>query len=151
MPITKEDAIRYASEKLDIIPKDFCWIGDLCTHFSHKIDDLQDIQFHGYGIIEGIEWEPNSNPIWKRIDVYIKSFSFFPPIICKPVSMQILHLVQGWYENVDRTRKIYIVPIERLKNILNIPEEKPTKNVKKENSKAKIFEFKQKVKNDNKN
>jgi hypothetical protein len=146
MSISKEEAIRYASEKLDIIPKDFCWIGDFCAHFSHKIDNPKDIQFHGYCVIEDVQWESNVNPIWKRIDVYIKSFSFFPPLIIKPISMQIHHLVQGWYEDVDRTRKIYIVSVDKIKDIIEQEKTLEEDELKKLYG-SKIFKFRPKQNN----
>jgi hypothetical protein len=65
--------------------------------------------------------------------------------------MQIHHLVQGFYEGIEHSRKFWVVPIDRVENIFNDKKEKesdiPLVKPQEEALGPKIFQFKPKQKN----
>lgn len=148
MSITKEEAIEIVYDVLDIIPESFCWIGDVYAHFALSIADPTKTQFIGYGIINDITWDTESNIAKKRIWIHSTTLATFPPMPLPPLNMQIHHIVQGFYEDVDHTKKIYIIPLDndRILEILKREKEKLDPEIKQETTPqpSNIYQFRPK-------
>jgi len=114
--LSRDQILEYAQRYVDIENAEFPLEGDLFCFFNRDVtqetgaDAKKGWKFGGYGICLGYTLDSESKPEGKWVWFSYVGLSTFPPVKLA-LKLQPPHIVQGRFQNADRSMDIRIIKI----------------------------------------